>query len=257
MWPRDDSVPWHASFANGVFVFVEPCADLRQLRRRLFYAEDVGMAAVTSAVASVAPRSAAMCTGVAAAVLLVALLHLGYVAGLRPYRTRRDQLFATLWAANAAVMGAIAVVATRASDGRPSAVLWAALDATLMVQSAAFFVQPAVEVGLWVVKRRWRRRTRVVLTDRRGGEGDGDAVAMDDVANPLLTVPTVTSPAAASDGTPAMHRGAAAGTRNATAVPEQQRQRHTVASGTGTGDTSWVAKQRNPLLQHHNARTAK
>jgi hypothetical protein len=176
---------------------------------------------------------------VSAAILLAcALAHLGYQAIVRPFQRRLDTAFGLVWAVNVAVIGACAVVLTRDRNHDLAAKV---LGYTIVVQSASFFVQPAIAMAWSLIL--WQRRN-----DAEKAIAHQQSLASTQERHqqqqPLLAaVPEVVAggrmPAA---GPPAIETNGVGGPQ------QQQQQPPSAGSGSsGPADAAVVMPQYNPL----------
>ena len=103
------------------------------------------------------------CVGPALVQLAIGLVHAAYLLVARPFEKRLDGWFAGLWAANTVAMSLCAVLIARAAAaseaeaGTTNDAAEGLLGWCVALQSASFFVQPAV-AAVWTCVLWWRRR---------------------------------------------------------------------------------------------------
>ena len=180
-------------FVEAMAVVFDAARSFERPVVRSYFAEDVLSAVALSVIAGVRPSSGS-CEGVGVALLLVAALHVGYLAFVWPYRTRLESVFAM--AAGVVQLGITAAGAAWTAFG---AAAWA-LDAVgwlATVQAGLFVAQPVAIVAWMVLKRRWRTAPwrRQAAASAAAGAGEAAAVAaLMETERPLLgAVPVLPS----------------------------------------------------------------
>ena len=145
---------------------------------RCFFFEETLVSILLGILDGIRPSSGA-CGGVATAMLVVCVLHVGYLVLVRPYRSKLEQALVCLGALLLLLLSAIATIITF-SEHNPT--LLSVLGVVALAESGVFFFQAAA-LAFWAYTVRQRRK---VLQSHRKVDGELDD---GDTASPLLITP--------------------------------------------------------------------
>lgn len=128
--------------------FIDPIRRRRRWYYRIAGIEDVLTATLVAVCSNIPLTNARTCTTIGWTLLALSVLHLGYVALLRPYRTKLDTGLSIGLALVNAIFALICCVVSKnggGGGGGPSVV-----SAAVQVVTASFYVAMAVSVGVTV-----------------------------------------------------------------------------------------------------------
>ena len=172
----------------ALWCFAGSSRDLRGVAR-FYFSEELLASCAMAAIAN-APRVDGSCHGLAWAMAAVAVAHLAFVAVVRPYDLRLDNVWSLLVASLQVALSVVQTAVVYGADGRDVAA------ALVLALCASFFLQAALGAMLECVALSRRRVQRVIQGGAIGGalednsdKEDGDSVLtvpLTNAMNPLV-----------------------------------------------------------------------
>ena len=179
--------------------FAESSRDLGGVAR-FYFSEELLASCAMAAIAN-APRVLGSCHGLAWAMAAVALAHVAFVAVVRPYASRLDNVWSLLVASLQVALSVVQTATVYGANGRDLAA------ALVLAMCASFFLQAALGAMIECValsRRRVKRVTQgmaVGALEDNGDEGGDNSVLTVPLTNVMNPLADVASPPASTEST--------------------------------------------------------